>query len=538
MVSPELQIYKCFACGEGGDVFTFLEKYETMDFAEALKYLADKAHITLTSFNSDENSEKQKLYEINTLAAKFYNFLLTSHPIGKVALTYLLATRSITLDSITTFNIGYAPHNKNSLSDFLINKKKFTVKDIEAAGLIFVSKRNIYDRFAGRIIFPISDHRGNTIALAGRLLPPEKKNVGKYINSPETAIYHKSNSLYGINITKDAIKQAGFAVVVEGEVDLLTSYQTGIQNVVAIKGSAFTDGQGRLLSRYTNDIVLALDSDFAGVNAGIRGIKLLDDLGFDIRVAKLGKYKDPDDAGRANPEFLKTAITASIPVWDFIIDESLSRFDKTTASGKAKIGKFLTPILAQISNKIVQDHYIKKLAHLLEVDTSAVSGEVAKVVIPETKTKVEPLKHQDAKKSRRELLEESLLGLILKEDPSLLQKPQVSSLIKTPFAQRILTEFMSFAKTKPKLNLETFAKYLPKELLDNFAKIIFSLGQIDESSVKNEINQTFKQLSVMTTRQELIALTKSDSKSSTTLAILAKKLKDFNSDTFERIIDS
>src|SRR6266404_4981814 len=222
MVSEELQIYKCFGCGEGGDVFTFLEKYEGMEFPEALKYLAEIAGVKLVSSAPVDNS-KEILYEINNLAAKFYNYLLVSHSIGKVALNYLKEERKINDDSIKTFNIGFAPLNKNVLTDFLVNKKKFKLKDIEKAGLILV-KNNVYERFNGRIIFPISDHRGNVIAFAGRQLPPGNPRSGKYINSPETPIYHKSNSLYGLNLTKDFIKKSGFAVVVEGEVDLISSF--------------------------------------------------------------------------------------------------------------------------------------------------------------------------------------------------------------------------------------------------------------------------------------------------------------------------
>lgn len=202
MVSPELQIFKCFGCQAGGDVFKFLELFENMDFGESLRYLADKVGVKLVSFTPQDNT-KQVLYELNNLAAKFYNYLLISHPIGKIALIYLKEDRKINTDSIKTFNIGYAPNGKNALSNFLIKKKKLKTQDIEKAGLVYISHSRVFDRFQGRIVFPISDHRGNTIALAGRLMPPERKDVGKYINSPETPIYHKSYSLYGLNNLRD-----------------------------------------------------------------------------------------------------------------------------------------------------------------------------------------------------------------------------------------------------------------------------------------------------------------------------------------------
>src|SRR5258708_2329118 len=386
MVSEELQIYKCFGWGEGGDVVTFLEKYEGMEFPEALKYLADKAGVKLVARAGDNSSEKEVLYEINNLAAKFYNFLLTSHPIGKVALNYLQEERYINIDSIKTFNIGFAPLNKNVLSDFLSKKKKINLKEIEKAGLISLKGQGVYERFNGRIIFPISDHRGNVVALAGRHLPPGNPKSGKYINSPETPIYHKSSSFYGLYSTKEFIKKEGFAVVVEGEIDLISSFQVGIKNIVAIKGSAFTTDQARLLARYTKVVVLALDTDFAGVAASIRGIKILEDAGFEIRVAKLGRFKDPDEAAKSDPDFYKEKISNAVAVWDFIIDSIVEKYDKESAAGKNNISRELTPILAGINNKIIQEHYIKKLANLLEASVDAVTSEVGKVKFSETRS--------------------------------------------------------------------------------------------------------------------------------------------------------
>jgi DNA primase len=516
MVSEELQIYKCFGCGEGGDVFTFLEKYEGMEFPEALKYLAEKADVKLVSSASQDNS-KEILYEINALAAKFYNFLLVSHPVGKVALNYLKEERKINENLIKTFNIGFAPLNKNVLTDFLVKKKKFKLKDIEKAGLISL-KNNIYERFNGRIIFPISDHRGNVIAFAGRQLPPGNPRSGKYINSPETPIYHKSNSLYGLNLTKDSIKKSGFVVVVEGEVDLISSFAVGIKNIVAIKGSAFTDGQASLLSRYTKEVVLALDTDFAGVAASIRGIKILEDAGFNVRVAVLGIYKDPDEAARGNPEFFKDKIDKAIPVWDFIIDSVVNKYNKETATGKKSISHELTPILAGINNKIVQEHYINKLAKLLEVSEVAVIEEVEKERVEEKVPEPTITKNAPSR-------EETLVSLILKTSPELLKDKRIKDLLKTPILKRLAEEF------------DGNAKNLPKELFDKFAELKLFIQIEDkkdlsaEASAKAEINSIYKLLSLDDLKQK--QMIESDEKK---LRILQQKFKDFNSDNFERII--
>ena len=513
MVSEELQIYKCFGCGEGGDVFTFLEKYEGMEFPEALKYLADKAGVKLVARAGDNSSEKEVLYEINNLAAKFYNFLLTSHPIGKVALNYLQEERYINIDSIKTFNIGFAPLNKNVLSDFLSKKKKINLKEIEKAGLISLKGQGVYERFNGRIIFPISDHRGNVVALAGRHLPPGNPKSGKYINSPETPIYHKSSSFYGLYSTKEFIKKEGFAVVVEGEIDLISSFQVDIKNIVAIKGSAFTEGQARLLARYTKEVVLALDSDFAGVAASIRGIKILEDAGFEIRVAKLGKYKDPDEAAHANPDFYKEKISHAVPVWDFIIDAVVAKYDKETAAGKKSISAELTPILASITNKIVQEHYINKLAKLLEASVEAVISEVEKIKvvekIPETAKEVNSLTR-----------EETLINLILKVKPALLKDKKIKELIQTPILKRLIVEF------------DGDAKNLPKELFDKFGELTLSPQISDSMDLKKEINNLYRLLALDATLNKY-----KSAKDKKEALIYQKQHKDFDSGQFERIIE-
>src|SRR5258708_27703454 len=202
MVSPQLQIYKCFGCGEGGDVFTFLEKTEGMDFPEALKFLADRAGVKLKSFVPEDNS-KETFYKANEMASKFYNYLLTTHPVGKKALEYVVKERKISENSIKTFNLGFAPESPQLLFNYLTKKKKMKTQDLLTSGIIVNIRGNFLDRFRGRIIFPIHDHRGNSIALAGRLMPPERKDIGNNINSPETPVYHKSRNLYGLNITRD-----------------------------------------------------------------------------------------------------------------------------------------------------------------------------------------------------------------------------------------------------------------------------------------------------------------------------------------------
>ena len=264
MVSPELQIYKCFGCGEGGDAISFLQKYEGMEFYEALKYLADRTGVKLIQ-RVGLSSENEKLFNINRWASRFYHYILFNHPSAREALNYLTKVRKIKTESIKTFGVGYSPDIPEIFKKFFLDKKGFSPTEIEKVGLGYTRGGSVRDRFSGRIIFPLFDHRGNVAGFSGRILPGrEKADTGKYINTPETPIYHKSNILYGLNLSKKEIKKKGEAIVVEGELDAISPWQVGIKNIVAIKGSAFTNEQAKLLSRFSENVTLALDSDIAG----------------------------------------------------------------------------------------------------------------------------------------------------------------------------------------------------------------------------------------------------------------------------------
>ncbi|OGM26869.1 DNA primase [Candidatus Woesebacteria bacterium RIFCSPHIGHO2_02_FULL_38_9] len=473
MISPELQIYKCFGCMEAGDVITFLEKYEGMDFPEALKYLADRTGVKLKAFAGSGATEKEKLYEINALASKFYHYLLMNHKIGKPALDYLTHERGINLDSIKTFVLGFAPSNYSTLFDFLTKKRSFKKEDLEEAGLTSFSGKGTVDRFRNRIIFPLLDHRGNTVGLAGRILSGEDKNVAKYINSPETSVYHKGSLLYAINVTKQEIKKEGFIVIVEGELDAISSWQAGVKNITAIKGTAFTEDQARLVSRFTQNLVLALDSDLAGDAASRRSIVIADRLGLTVRVAKLGKYKDPDEAARADINEYKKSIVDAVNIWDFLIESVTSKLDLGSGQGVSDASKELIPILRMISDKIVQERYLKIVAARLNVSEEAVSEQLKNSIDKNQAPKIDVSPSISETKTRRDLLEELLLSLAFQSDLNILLKQKTQDLIKTPLAKRILTEFLKFREKTKEFEISTFAQNLPKELFDGFSKTIF-----------------------------------------------------------------
>lgn len=406
MVNPELQIFKCFGCGESGDVFSFLQKMEGMDFGEALQNLAKRTGITLTSYKPNPGEEaKDRLIKINVLTAEAYHYLLTEHKSGKKALGYI-KERGLGDEVIKKFRIGYAPDEWQFLTNFLVHKKKYNSEDLKKCGLIVEGRG--YDRFRNRIMFPLNNQRGQTVGFAGRILSGE--NQAKYVNTSETEIYHKSELLYGLDITRSDIKQADLAIVVEGEIDMIASWQAGVRNVVAIKGSALTEKQVELLRRLCGTIILALDADFAGDAAARRGIEIADKKGMMVKMVKLVGAKDPGDYAISDPEGWKKIVEEAIPVYDFYIESAVARFG-LDVEGKKKIGQELLPILMNISDEIVKAHYIHKLAEVLGVREEDVRNQLVKTpnFAKATSGKQNPM--TKVQKSRREVMAEYLVGL-------------------------------------------------------------------------------------------------------------------------------
>jgi len=426
-VSEELQIFKCFGCGKSGDVFTFLQEYERITFPEALTELAAMAGITLkkSEFVDKQESRKKVLVDLNSQVEKFYQYMLLTHPLGKNALDYVLK-RGITLDTIKQFGLGFSPENPQIAVNFL-TKKGYKINDLIASGTFGQSQYNsrIYDRFQGRLTFPLSDYRGRILGFSGRMLPTTKnQDSGKYINSPETEIYHKSFNLFGLHLTKDFIRQQNAVIVTEGEFDMISPFQAGIKNIVAIKGTAFTEEQLQLLRRYTDTLILGLDSDFAGSNASRKSIELADSMEFDIKVLILGdKYKDPDEAVKGDLEFFKTQLESAVSIWDFIIQSQIKINNPDTIKGKKEILNVVLPFLTKIKNSVIRSDYLKKLANEIGSDYEALLEEAKRIpATPQTPPKnitglningAIPKPVDSSEFSKTEKFEELLLTLVI-----------------------------------------------------------------------------------------------------------------------------
>lgn len=476
IVSPERQSWHCFGCGKGGSVIDFVMEYEHVDFLEALETLAEKAGVKLERRSSDtpEAKLKTRLYEVNHLASEFYHYLLTKHTLGEKARDYL-KDRGISDKSIKTFSLGYSANSWDGLLKFLL-KKGYEKKLLEQAGLIISSARGGYDRFRGRIMFTLKDHRKNVVGFSGRLLDPLAKEA-KYINTSETPVYNKSALLYGLDVTKEAIQKQQEAIVMEGEFDVISSFQAGIGNAIAIKGSALTEGHINLIRRFTERLLFALDSDVAGDSASRRGIELADRAGLDMKVVVLPTGKDPDEAARHHPGLLKKALKQAIPIYDYFIQSAQTRFDVSTAFGKKKISEELLPVIAKIENAIVQNHYVKKLATVVDSDPSIIADSMKKLERKEfgMSSRAETLTptQRDApdgpsQRSRDEKIEVYLLALLLqgktKELYEEFKELITVSDIAFPTVKKIITSLDGYLPSQPKFFIKDFAQTLPQEL--------------------------------------------------------------------------
>lgn len=505
VISPERQIWHCFGCGKGGDAYSFLMEYEHMEFPEALRSLAKKTGVEIkdVSYDKGQYSQKEKIYKLNNLAAKFYNFLLTEHRIGKGALNYLIEKRKLNLNLIKNYSLGFSPRD-NSLSKYLVDKKGYTKDDLLDSGLSFIRNGKIFDFFRGRVMFPLSDHRGNIVGFSGRAL--SDNDQPKYINSRDTIVYHKGNLFFGLESAKEEIKEKGNAIVVEGEFDCLSAFKEGIKNVVAIKGTALTENQANLLSRFTKKVILCLDQDEAGFEATKRSLNSLEKNGMTIGVVAL-KDKDPDETLKKNPGEFKKALKDAVEIYDFLISKAILKTPKT-AEGKKNIVSELLPLFSNIQNEVVKEHYIKKLSK--EIDSSYESLEKELGKIQGQKEKPETVFVTKEKKDRREILEGYYLSLILQnEDPAKTFKNEKEFLNNYQFENLVYKKIFGcldkFMKGKIKLDQGKFAKTLPKEVTQAFdVSFLFPLPKFeDHETFETELKGVKDELKRLSIKKEM-----------------------------------
>ena len=378
VVSPERQLAYCFGCNKGGDMFTFIQEIEGVDFKGAIDILADKAGIDLAQYQMSmtprvSKDHKEELFEVNEEANKFYQDLLLSSKEGKKALKYL-EDRGFTAETIQEFQLGLSPDSFEDTYQHLV-QKKCSKKDLLELGLL-ISKDTaggkVYDRFRLRLMFPIWNAKGKVVGFGGRAL--KKGEEPKYLNSPESVIYHKSDVLYGFDKAKKAIREKDLAIVVEGYMDVMASHQAGIKNVVASSGTALTEAQIKLLKRFTKNVTFAFDTDAAGQEALKRAIELGQYQGLNMRVIQVPEGKDPDECIKQDPGLWETAVQEAPFYLDYYLAELESKFDCSVLEGKRGAGRSFLPLLKKASS-LERDHFIKKLALLLKTDPSFIYDE-------------------------------------------------------------------------------------------------------------------------------------------------------------------
>lgn len=388
MVHEEKQIYHCFGCQKGGDVLSFVMEIESMDFREALKMLAEKAGVQLNNQMPQKGTDnKKKILEILELATKFYEVQLWKGS-GREKIMGYLRERGLNDESIRNFRLGYAPKGWDNITKFLTGRG-YKVEDLEKAGLIIrknsnsqseirnsdenanpnykLQITNYYDRFRNRIMFPICDGMGKVIGYSARAIPGEDEAQAKYINTPETSVYHKSDVLYGLHLAKQAIKQKDAVLLVEGNMDVIASHQAGIKNTVAVSGTALTYQQIDILKRYAATIQMLFDMDSAGNQALKRSADLAFNKSVDVSVVRLGDGKDAADVVQKDASKLVAAVNAAMPAMEYFFQAALGEYDLHDPQQKKQFVNELGEHVAQMTNQIEKMHWVKKIAH--EIDS-------------------------------------------------------------------------------------------------------------------------------------------------------------------------
>lgn len=516
-VSPDIQVYRCFGCGERGDVFTFLEKYEGMTFAEALELLADRAGIKLEKFQkSQADTQRERMLELLELSKEYYHYLLTTHTAGQVARDYLKDRRT-TSESIKLFQIGYSMPNWDGLIKYLVGKKKYDIRDLVAAGMVILrsngrpgsnNPHDYYDRFRGRLMFPLTDHRGRVVGFSGRVLDKNAKEA-KYINTPETDLYHKSKMLFGFSQQYQSIREAKQVVVVEGEFDVISSSQAFVHNVVAIKGSALTKEHVELLRRTVDTIILSLDADSAGIEATKRAIAIIQQFD-EVRLRVLPSYlfggKDPDDIARTEPKKWRESVKQSESVYQFLIDVAFRQHQIETGEDKQRIVNEVGPSLNLIVHSVEKQHYVSMLAKRLEVPESALQQDLLRLksgrqLSTPGKKEIEVVPVVSPLVQIEQVVLSLLIQLPDREVIELARKIDVAD-FSLPAHQLILKQLQHLSEFK----LNTFAKQLPPEVESVFSALYFENIQENPPGSK-EFQDALARMKKVSSQRQMVALT-------------------------------
>ena len=471
-VSPDKQIWHDFGSSEGGDVISFVMRMEGLSFPEALEMLAARAGVKLTRKRGPGGQTKTRLLQLMELAVKYYHYQLSQSP---EALQYLRDKRGVNTEAIKAFSLGFAPDAWTNLLDYA-KHQGFTFDEMVAVGLATkraTSKSGGFDSFRGRIMFPIFDAQGRPIGFSGRLLDDSVK-AAKYINTPETPLYHKSRAIFGLAQAKEAIRQTERVVLVEGNLDVVSLWQHGQRNVVAASGTALTAEQLKLLGRLAPVIQLCFDQDSAGVKATLRAIALAQELEVKLEVIHLEGVKDPDELLQKSPGSWEKALASAQYAPDYLVKYAEETFRPSDAPGKKAYTKFLLPMISQMRDRIEQEHYLNLVAHRVGVQSEMLRASLARPNkhAEGLNTNAEQSRKEDPKKvlTRQHQFEEFVLEMSLAFPET---QPSLSDLNLADVTEENRPLF-AYLQANPKSSLKQIIKALPN--LADHGKILALRG--------------------------------------------------------------
>jgi DNA primase len=382
MVSPEKQIWHDFSSGKGGSMFSFVMEMEGVDFKGALEILARKAGIDLEQYRSSKSGtrgkEKERLYELLEWATKFYQAQLKSN---SDTLAYVFKKRAFSKETVLEWRLGYSPNTGQALVSFL-KGKKFSDYEIKAAGLSAKRFRGIGDMFRGRIMIPLADPQGRIIGFTARILKDDP-NAPKYINTPQTILYDKSRHIFGLHLAKEAIRKTKFVVIAEGNLDVISSHQAGVRQVVATAGTALTEPHLKALSRFTGDIRLCFDADNAGLNATERSIPIAGKVNVSLSIITIPSGKDPDELIRQDASLWQSIIQKPQYALDWLIERYQAKLDITSAQGKREFSDVVLAIIRDLSDSVERDHYIEQISARIGVSRQALDDKLNQKAVAE-----------------------------------------------------------------------------------------------------------------------------------------------------------
>lgn len=385
VVSPDKGIWHDFSSGKGGDIFSFVMEMEGLEFRQAMEVLARRSGVDLEQYKQassggSSSRAKERMYEANELAAKFYQTQFTR---SQVALEYVLKKRAFSKETALEWRLGYSPNNGTALIAFL-KSKGFSENEIKTAGLTSKNyKGGVQDMFRGRLQIPLADGQGRVVGFTARLLEDDPK-APKYINTPSTPLYDKSRHVFGLHLAKNAIRKNGFVILAEGNLDVIASHQAGVRQVVATAGTALTEQHIKAMNRLTGDIRLCFDADKAGIAATERAIPIAAKTGVNLNIVTIPNGKDPDELIRQDVNKWQQVITEPKYAPDWLIERYTTTLDLTTAVGKRQLSDVVVKVLRQLSDSVEQDHYIGKLAKILQVNKQALEAKLANKSSEET----------------------------------------------------------------------------------------------------------------------------------------------------------